>query len=103
MMSRPSTPRGFTLVELLIVIGIIAVLIAILLPALNKARDSARTLAGLSNMRQIGVGMAMYSMNSSGYLPPGNLSYGGDTTTWALAINPFVGGKGNTGNTAVHP
>src|SRR5438105_15243054 len=51
---------GFTLVELLVVIGIIAILIAILLPALNRARNQAKAAVCLANLRQIGQAMVMY-------------------------------------------
>src|SRR5215471_11496218 len=61
--------RGFTLVELLVVIGIIAVLIAVLLPALNKARESARQVQCLSNMKQLSNAMIMYSSDNKGLLP----------------------------------
>ncbi|HEV7297994.1 MAG TPA: DUF1559 domain-containing protein [Tepidisphaeraceae bacterium] len=95
--------RAFTLVELLVVIGIIALLISILLPALNKARSAARTTACLSNLRQMGFGLALYASNNNDWLPPGSLSHGGDSTTWAISISPYLGGKGHTRNTAVFP
>lgn len=62
--------RGFTLVELLVVIAIIAVLLAILLPALNKARQAAVTIACAARMRQLENAVMMYVNDNNGYLTP---------------------------------
>jgi len=81
--------RGFTLVELLVVIGIIALLVSILLPTLNRAREAANKVKCLSNLRQMGQANALYVSQWHGWAVPGILGNGNDvlpgTTTKSRA------------------
>ena len=79
MVTQHGSPRrGFTLVELLVVIGIIALLIAMLMPALRKARMQANSVRCQSNLRQIGTVLQMYGIDWKGWIYPPKMGYGGD-------------------------
>jgi len=80
---------AFTLVELLVVIGIIALLISVLLPAMSRARESAKAIACGSNLRQIGAAIYMYGNENKGLLPVGCLAINssGGNLVWDTLIS----------------
>ena len=87
--------RAFTLVELLVVIGIIAILLAVLMPALGRARASARATVCLSNLRQVALAWHTYAADNRGYNVQGWHSTGGWVSgrgaDWSVMISPYLG------------
>jgi prepilin-type N-terminal cleavage/methylation domain-containing protein len=82
---------AFTLVELLVVIGIIAVLISILLPTLSKARSSANKAACLSNQRQLATALLIYAQQNKGFIPPAP-NWANQSLMWEAYFDPAVFG-----------
>lgn len=83
--------KGFTLIELLVVVAIIAILAAMLLPALSKARQNARNVACISNLKQIGLAFLMYANDNNEYLPPDQgTASDGTGGYWCDIVAPYI-------------
>ena len=80
--------RGFTLVELLVVIAVIGVLIGLLLPAVQAARAAARVTSCINNMRQIGLATHMFADSNHGRFPQN--VHAGTGKSWVYTLSPYV-------------
>lgn len=94
-MKRQKKHTGFTLIELLVVIAIIAILAAILFPVFARARENARRASCLSNLKQIGLGIMMYTQDYDEHLPSSKANNGGDVRGgirqgWENYTEPYI-------------
>src|SRR5687768_2606669 len=97
---RRGRPTGFTLIELLVVIAIIAILAAILFPVFAQAREAARKTSCLSNMKQLGTALTMYTQDFDETYPQAyyyknntattNGGSSGGYVTWTVTMSPYI-------------
>lgn len=114
--TKPAEPEvvkdsiAFTLIELLVVVAIIGILAALLLPVLRSAKDTANSLVCTSNLRQIGQGILLYTIDNNSWLPYVNRDPGGTGTgvgkQWDVQLMPYLKvppvGEPSTSRTVYH-
>lgn len=82
--------RGFTLIELLVVISIIAILLAIIMPSLKAVKDQAKKVICFSNMRQTGIALQLYLMDSDDHLPPSSCNITDPDQFWLKVLSDYT-------------
>jgi prepilin-type N-terminal cleavage/methylation domain-containing protein/prepilin-type processing-associated H-X9-DG protein len=90
MQTKRDQSHGFTLIELLVVIAIIAILAAMLLPALAKAKDTAKKAACLNNLHQAGLSLIMYADDNNGNIPRADTPYWYQILSTSLGANAIT-------------
>jgi len=93
LQSAQRTARAFTLIELLVVIAIIAILASMLLPALSAAKAKAYKIQCSSQLKQIGLGITLATLDRNEMFPPAGFAAGPDQLTWDSYINKYIGGR----------
>lgn len=89
-LKSPKSNRAFTLIELLVVIAILGILAAMLFPALGRAKERAKQIRCVSNLRQIGLGIWMYADDFEGRIPPTAHQTRNTNEVWIAKLKPYI-------------